>query len=828
MAIELIVNGGFEEHVPLGAAGWGVFTQSGAIPGWESPDFGIEIQEISGPSGNVAGDAVVELATDRNTTVRQTVTVAEAGDYDFSFSYAMGGTDVATNGIAVTLSINGAVQALAVPQPVIPGYRDFSQVVALAAGDVVTVSFVGTGTDDARGTHIDDVSLMLEEPPPPSSANLIVNGEFEEHVDLGAAGWGILTAAGAVPGWSSPSFGIEVQEVAGPSGNVAGDAVVELATDRNTTVQQTVLISDTGYYDFSFAYALGGTDVATNGISVAVTVDGVSQVLDVDQPTVPGWQTFEDQFFFQADDEVTFSFTGTGIDDARGTHIDSVSLIAASAPPINTPPVAVDDVAETTESQAVVIDVLANDTDAELDRLVIAAFDQPSSGSVTQAGDTLVYTPIAGFTGDDTFRYTISDGAGGSASADVDVTVRAAPPPSSQNLVVNGEFEDHPDLGAAGWGVFAAIPGWTSPSYGIEVQEISGPSGNVAGDAVVELDSTRNTTITQAIVIPDAGVYELSFEYALGGDISTNGFSVTLDTLAGPYTFTPALPTSPGYVSYSAQVSLAAGETVSLSFSGTGFEDGRGTHIDGVSLVRLDNGGPSNTASFFDPFDTLDPVRWGVSDGYTNGFWQSSSWDRDQVRIENGELVITLEADPSQPGRTITGEIFSRELYGYGTYEARVLVPDAPGTVAAMFTYVGPGIVPGELQDEIDFEFLGRNPFAVQTNYFSDGISRGGEFIGFGFDASQTPVDIAFDWSPQALRWYVDGVLEHEVLAGPSTPLPDAPGLIFFDLWSVAGPNLESWAGAVDPAQLPAEMRIDYFAYTAPGDPAQFADSILG
>ncbi len=828
MAVELIVNGGFEEHLPLGALGWGIFTTDGAVIGWSSPDYGIEVQEVAGPSGNEAGDAVVELATDRNSTVEQTVTASQGGDYVFSFSYAMGGTDPATNGIAVTLTVNGVAQTLSVPQPVVPGYLDFSQTIALGAGDVVKVSFAGTGIDDDRGVHIDDVSLALAETPPLPSENLILNGEFEDHVDLGAAGWAILTVPGALPGWWSPDHGIEVQEVAGPSGNEAGDAVVELATDRNTTVAQTVLISETGFYDFSFSYALGGLDAATNGIAVSVATAGAgTEVLDVIQPTAPGWLTHDDQFFFRAGDEVTFSFTGTGIDDARGTHIDSVSLFAAPVAPGNSSPVAQDDTAQTAAGQSVTISVLANDNDPDLDTLLIAAFEQPANGRVSQVGNALVYLPDSGFTGTDTFRYWVADEGLAHSSAQVEVSVSAAAPPAS-NLVVNGEFEDHPDLGAAGWGVLSAIPGWTSPTYGIEVQEITGPSGNAAGDAVVELATDRNTTISQSIAVPVSGTYELAFDYALGGtDIATNGITVTLDTQSGPLVFTPALPSTPGYVPFSTEVALVAGEPVTLSFTGTGTDDARGTHIDGVSLTRMDTGAGSS-ASFFDPFDTLDPARWGVSDGWSNGFWQSSSWDADQVAIRDGELVITIAADPDQPGRYLTGEVFSRDFYGYGTYEARVQISDAPGTVSALFTYVGPGLVPGEQQDEIDFEFLGRDPFSVQSNYFVDGVSSGGHYIPLGVDASQTPVDIAFDWSPDALRWYVNGTLAHEVLAGPTTPLPDAPGLIFMDLWSVAGGDLESWAGAVDPAQLPAEMRIDYFAYTAPGDPAQFADSILG
>jgi hypothetical protein len=72
----------------------------------------------------------------------------------------------------------------------------------------------------------------------------------------------------------------------------------------------------------------------------------------------------------------------------------------------------------------VTINVLPNDTDPDGDRLSVSAFTQGQSGAVSKNTDgTLTYTPPAGFTGNDSFGYTISDGRGGSATATVSVQV---------------------------------------------------------------------------------------------------------------------------------------------------------------------------------------------------------------------------------------------------------------------------------------------------------------------------------------------------------------------------------------------------------------------
>jgi subtilisin-like proprotein convertase family protein len=89
------------------------------------------------------------------------------------------------------------------------------------------------------------------------------------------------------------------------------------------------------------------------------------------------------------------------------------------------PPDAVDDSATTDMDTPVTIDVLANDTDPENDPLGVTSVGTASNGAVIDHGDgTVTYTPNTGYTGPDSFSYTISDGNGGEDTATVTVTVR--------------------------------------------------------------------------------------------------------------------------------------------------------------------------------------------------------------------------------------------------------------------------------------------------------------------------------------------------------------------------------------------------------------------
>ncbi|MEG4925692.1 Ig-like domain-containing protein, partial [Microcoleus sp. F10-B2] len=78
---------------------------------------------------------------------------------------------------------------------------------------------------------------------------------------------------------------------------------------------------------------------------------------------------------------------------------------------------------------SVVPGVLANDSDADFDTLTAALAANPTKGSIALNKDgSFTYTPNAGFSGTDTFTYTVSDGIVNSAPATVTVNVNNNPP----------------------------------------------------------------------------------------------------------------------------------------------------------------------------------------------------------------------------------------------------------------------------------------------------------------------------------------------------------------------------------------------------------------
>jgi VCBS repeat-containing protein len=114
------------------------------------------------------------------------------------------------------------------------------------------------------------------------------------------------------------------------------------------------------------------------------------------------------------------SFTYT-LSDGELTDTATVSLTIGTA---NDAPVAQDDSVTTAEDTAVVIPVLANDTDADGNSLTVTTVSDPANGSTLMNPDgTVTYTPDTNFDGADSFTYTASDGQGGTDTATVTVTV---------------------------------------------------------------------------------------------------------------------------------------------------------------------------------------------------------------------------------------------------------------------------------------------------------------------------------------------------------------------------------------------------------------------
>ena len=159
------------------------------------------------------------------------------------------------------------------------------------------------------------------------------------------------------------------------------------------------------------------------------------------------------------------------IDDLTAADTYKVRVTGSAAPFADSNPAVVtvnnanptttpDDVGATDENVPKNINVsalLANDSDADADEVLFTSVSPTSAhaGTVTQSAGVITYTPATGYSGPDTFTYTVNDGVwGGSSTETVAITVisTVAIPPGQLTLVLSG---------GVATGTFTGTPGDT-------------------------------------------------------------------------------------------------------------------------------------------------------------------------------------------------------------------------------------------------------------------------------------------------------------------------------------------------------------------------------
>lgn len=216
---------------------------------------------------------------------------------------------------------------------------------------------------------------------------------------------------------------------------------------------------------------------------------------------------------------------------------------------------------------------------------------------------------------------------------------------------------------------------------------------------------------------------------------------------------------------------------------------------------------------FYDPLDGPDPFRWERSHGWSNGVGFACGWQADNVVFEDGTMTLVLD-DTKSAGRDLScGEYRTLDHYRYGRYEASFKAARGEGVISAFFVYTGPAF--GDPWDELSIEILGRDTTRVQFTHFVDGEPFDVK-VDLGFDAAEGFHTYAIEWTPEAIRWFVDDELKH-VDAAEDGPLPRMPGRIFANIW--ANDGLTEWAGEFEYPGRPLSAEFDWIRHTpAPRD----------
>lgn len=239
-------------------------------------------------------------------------------------------------------------------------------------------------------------------------------------------------------------------------------------TVNTVSIQQSssgVVITTDPQVEFSSGSSGGGNqapvavnDSATTPVDTAVTVDLDSNDtddsgLDVSSIAITSAPSNGSLGAVNGSGEVVYTPNNgyIGYDQFRYTIQDDQGVTSNQATvtlevgDVSSLPVANNDTASTDQDTQVTIDILANDTDSGgLVNSSVAIVNDVDHGttSINTTTGAVTYTPSAGYTGSDSFTYTVEDGdSNTSAQATVNITVNA--------VSACGTLPSHIDLGPA-------------------------------------------------------------------------------------------------------------------------------------------------------------------------------------------------------------------------------------------------------------------------------------------------------------------------------------------------------------------------------------------
>lgn len=231
----------------------------------------------------------------------------------------------------------------------------------------------------------------------------------------------------------------------------------------------------------------------------------------------------------------TDSFDVIPSDGTTDLGTETFSITVAS---VNDAPAGTNDAVTTDEDSAVTIDVLANDSDVDLDILSVDGVTQGANGSVSiNPDDTLTYTPNANFNGVDSFTYIVSDNNGGNASVTVDVSVNAVnDAPVIENSA--GSVDEDGVLSITASMLDVSDLDNTAAEIVFTIESLA-MNGTLYRDSIA---LSANDTFTQQDVIdgvlnfePDADAFgEMSFDYSVSDGtaiLSAQSFEITVNAV---------------------------------------------------------------------------------------------------------------------------------------------------------------------------------------------------------------------------------------------------------------------------------------------------------
>jgi len=180
-------------------------------------------------------------------------------------------------------------------------------------------------------------------------------------------------------------------------------------------------------------------------------------------------------------------------------------------------------------------------------------------------------------------------------------------------------------------------------------------------------------------------------------------------------------------------------------------------------------------------------------------------------------LLVALA--PSVARATASAELYTSSAYGYGRVEARVRYAAGDGVVSAFFLWKNGSQQPGVFWNELDYEKVGADCHLTTTAYYGNPGVAYPQTPSLTSDLCGTYHTYAYEWTPDAIVWSVDGNEIRRETGDVAQAYADnaTEGMqIHFNLW----PGDASFGGNFSTSILPVFEYIDWVQFSSYADGA--------
>lgn len=220
-------------------------------------------------------------------------------------------------------------------------------------------------------------------------------------------------------------------------------------------------------------------------------------------------------------------------------------------------------------------------------------------------------------------------------------------------------------------------------------------------------------------------------------------------------------------------------------------------------------------------------------DNYFGGWYKEkdciNKWDFEKDIVTKN---TTLFAKWNPKYKFYGAELYSRETFKYGRFEARMKMAYAPGCISSMFLYYNESDkTSSPIWNEIDIEVIGKDSQRFQSNIITGKKGaqiKSEQMLSPGFVLNSDYHTYTIEWTPEYVSWSVDGeVLRKTELGADNEQVENLvkEQSLRFNLWANSSTG---WVGKMTHVNIPITQYIDKITvYSYDTETKQFSEEPL-